>query len=380
MLINLEKKILNLLLRAFYIFPIKNNRIIFNSMMWSQYSCNPKYISESLLDTNKYEIIWAFYDVNKFSYLKEKGYKLCKTRTLKYYYYRLTAKVSICNATMGSEIPHRKKQLWINTWHGGGGGYKKINYEGTMTYWPRKEMEITDLFCASSVTSYTNTVVGAFHHIGSYIKGTPRNDMFITNNDSYYEDVRSFFKINNNTKICLYAPTYRDGKDVRHFSKNFDYGISYKTLHHALVERFGGEWMIVVRYHPRVKDYSIDKAEYIMDGTKYPDMQELMAGSDMLITDYSSSIWDFSFTYRPCILFCYDLDEYITLRGFNKPIQEWGFPIARNNEELEKEIKNWDALKHKRKMDEMHNINGSFEDGKATERVCSIIKEFCESV
>ena len=374
------KHFLRVLLHIFYIFPIKNNRLIFNSMMWKQYSCNPKYITEYLLNKypNQFEIVWAFVKPDQYDYLKEKGIQICKARSLTYYFYRLTSKVSICNATMGSEVPPRKGQYRINTWHGGGGGYKKTDYSSTDSYWPRKEMSETDLFCASSKTSLENTVRKAFCHSGDVFLGTPRNDVFVNGcNQDMKQVIHDYFKIENEIHIALYAPTYREGKDVYHYSDTYDYGLDYKKLYHALCNRFGGEWMIAVRYHNRVSHYELPQIPMVVDATGYLDMQELMLGVELMITDYSSSLWDFSFSGKPCFLFCNDLDEYIQKRGFNKPIEEWGFPIARSNEELNDLICNWSEAEYHQSMDNQHIINGSFEDGNATERLCEIIYNKC---
>ena len=379
-LVNIEKRIIRGLLHVYYIFPIRKNRVIFNSMTWKQYSCNPKYITEYLLANypGKFEIIWAFEDPDKFAYLKEKGITTVKTRTPKYYKYRLTSRVSVCNVTMGSEVPPRKGQYRINTWHGGGGGYKRIDYSDEMAYWPAREMADTDLFCASSETSLKNTVRIAFKHEGEYFGGTPRNDMLVNNDrDDLRADVHKSLKLDDDTKILLYAPTYREGADIRHYSDKSDYGLDYLRLKKAMEDKFGGNWAIAIRFHPRVKDYTLPKEPGIVDATVYPDMQELLASVDAMVTDYSSSLWDFSFTGKPCIQFCEDLEEYKAKRGFNKPIEEWGFPIATSNDEMESIIENWDWDTFNKNMDRHHTENGSFEDGTATKRMCEIIYNKC---
>ena len=67
------------MMRILYLFPIKNNRIVINSYRGQQYSCNPKYISEKLIEQypGKYEIIWFFSEPEKFAFLK-KQHKDCE--------------------------------------------------------------------------------------------------------------------------------------------------------------------------------------------------------------------------------------------------------------------------------------------------------------
>lgn len=373
-------KIIRLILHLFYLFPIKKNRIVFNSHTWKQYSCNPRYISEYLQEEygDQFEIIWVFKDVSKFEYLNDKGIKLVRLRTVLFYYYALTAKIMICNVSNGAEIPKRKEQIWINTWHGGGGGYKKDSYDGTLAYRPRLEFKQTDYFCASSETSLENSVRRSFNHQGGFFPGTPRNDMLVNNDRTdIKENVYDYFKIDYGVRTLLYAPTYREGADRRTTSDQINYGLDYAELHKCLTEVFGGDWRILIRFHPKIHDYSMPNYSYCIDATKYPDMQELLVAVDSMITDYSSSIWDFSFTNKPCFLFCEDLEEYIEKRGFNKPIFEWGFSVSKSNEELENAIRTWNAKNYVESMNFHHTSNGSFEDGKATKRVCDFVYQRC---
>lgn len=376
--------VIRFFLRCMCIFPIKKNRIVFNSMFWKQYSCNPRYISEYLEKNykDKFEIIWSFKEPKKFEYLKERKIVICKVRTLRYYFYNMTAAVIVCNATIGAEIPHRKKQYRINTWHGGGGGYKKIDYGNTFKFRARLECRETDLYCASSQTSLENTVRIAFKHNGEFFGGTPRNDMLINGDrEDIKNEVYRFLNIDKKKKIVLYAPTYREGANARNYDdKKYDYGLDYIRLKKSMETRFNGNWVVAVRFHPRISKYQLPDNEEIIDATKYPDMQELLATVDAMVTDYSSSLWDFSFTYKPCFLFCEDLEEYKEKRGFNKPIEEWGFPISLTNDELETKILLWDKNTHVANMDRQHIINGSFEDGHATERICKLISEKCSSL
>ena len=82
----------------------------------------------------------------------------------------------------------------------------------------------------------------------------------------------------------------------------------------------------------------------------------------MLISDYSSTIWDYSFTYRPCILFTPDLDIYQHDRDFYIPIEEWGFPIAKSNDEIYSIIQKFDLDAFVQSMNRHHTMLSSFEN------------------
>lgn len=110
-----------------------------------------------------------------------------------------------------------------------------------------------------------------------------------------------------------------------------------------------------------------------LDVSKYEYMQELLCTADMLISDYSSCIWDYSFTYRPCILFTPDLNEYKSDRDFYFPIEDWGFPIAQTNQELQKIIQNFNITQFIEAMKRHHSTLGSYETGKGAKLISDFI-------
>ena len=118
-------------------------------------------------------------------------------------------------------------------------------------------------------------------------------------------------------------------------------------------------------------------SENIVDVSDYPDMQELLCAADILITDYSSSMWDYSFTYKPCFIYANDLDQYKIERDFHTPVNEWPFTIAISNEELAENILEFDQDKYIEKIKKHHHDLGSFEDGHATEKVAKLINDIC---
>lgn len=102
-------------------------------------------------------------------------------------------------------------------------------------------------------------------------------------------------------------------------------------------------------------------------------MQELLYVSDVLITDYSSSIWDFSFTNRPCFLYATDLSTYDLTQGFYTNIYDWPFPLAQNNEELIQNITQFDNAVYLDAINKHHEEFGSFETGTACQQVYNFI-------
>jgi CDP-glycerol glycerophosphotransferase len=108
---------------------------------------------------------------------------------------------------------------------------------------------------------------------------------------------------------------------------------------------FGGESVaVLVRMHPlligKVETSHLVAYEGVCDATRYHDMQELLAVADMLITDYSSSMFDFAMQGRLCLLYATDANAYD--RGFYFNLDELPFPLSESEEQLLDTIANFD--------------------------------------
>lgn len=361
--------ILRGLLNVFNLCPIKRNRVMFYSFNGKQYSCNPRCISDRLREKGGVEIIWAFKDPEKFRNLTGPDIRTVKYRSLKYYYLAKTSRAVVFNVQGYGELARRKGQTFIQTWHASN-GYKKV---GNFTGISRKVNLLGHRdysYVMSGADSMTERRVrGSMGFTGEIIPGTPRMDVLIRqNDDTIPERVRERLSYEKGCKLLLYAPTWRSSRKSEE-----EYTLDYKKLHTKLRERFGGEWIIAVRLHPNVKDRIRTPYDFVRDATDYPDMQELLYTADMLISDYSSCIWDYSFTYRPCFLYCYDLKEYYQEKSFDIPIEKWRFPICETMGELLETIDKYDPAAFRRQMELHHKDMGSLEDGYATDRVCELI-------
>lgn len=359
------------LLKILHIFPIYNNRIILYSFNGKQYSCNPRRITEYMLchAPNDYEIIWAFKNPEKFKDLVPNNVKRVRYRSFMYYFYAKTAKVVVFNVQGYGELAKRKGQTFIQTWHASN-GYKKV---GVYLTGIRRRLNLLGhrdysyVMCGSR-NMEKQRIRGSMKFNGPVIEGTPRMDSLIEKDLIGIDTkVYSWLQIPSSKKILLYAPTWRDNRNEN------DYGLEYESLKNSLEERFGGSWVIAVRLHPNVYKKIDVTSPYVFDVTEYPDMEDLMYVAEAMISDYSSCIWDFSFTYKPCFLLCTDLEKYDFSRSFDLPIDTWGFPLCTTAEQLNQTIINFDSEKFIQSMKKHHADMGSLEDGHATERVCEII-------
>ena len=148
----------------------------------------------------------------------------------------------------------------------------------------------------------------------------------------------------------------------------------------CMEKRFGGRWIFALRNHPRhVGQLCVPpESDMSVDVTDYPDIQELLAASDVVLTDYSSAIFDFVLTKKPGFMLVEDYEEYRDLRGLYYPPEESPFPVAYSQQELLENIERFDEQKYLEKADLFMRRMESVEDGKAAERVVSLIKGIVE--
>ena len=357
---------------------VKNNRIVIVSYYGKGYGDNGKYIVEEILkDDINCEIFWA---VKNKSFAKSlpQGVKPIKFNSIKYFFYLTTAKVWINNTRFLNGTRKRKNQIYIQIWHGNL-ALKKIEYDAVL---PRNYVKIMnhdnkliDLMISNS-DFCTDMYRNSFKFNGKIeLFGTPRNDAFI-NKDCINRSIKNVYenyKLNKNVKIILYAPTFRDN-----YSHN-PYDINLEILKNHLLATTNDEWVIMVRFHPLVvngKEY-INSNDYI-DVTNYPDMQELINSSSLVITDYSSVMFDSLIAKKPVLLYANDIEEYNLERGYYFQFSELPFPLFKNNEDLMKKIKNINLKSIMEKYDAFSKKVNLLEDGRASIRLSKLVANLFE--
>lgn len=371
--------ILRLLVHLLYIFPIKYNRVIFSAYRGQQYSCNPKYISQKLqkLYGHDIEIIWAFNEPEKYAYLKKDGICLVKYKSIKRFFYEATAKVSINNIGSFSYLPLRKGQEHINTWHSGLDletcGINEPNNNVLEKYCIGLSAKETTLFLSANKVFSDYSVKVQFGYIGTLLNcGLPRSDNLI---NGHAEDirikVREEFKIACDTVIIMYAPTWRYG-GISEMPK-----IDYVALSRAMKKRFGNNYIIWNRSHHLVGETNSVGDEHLVDVTKYADIEELVIASDIMISDYSSVIWDGALQSNMIIQYVPDAQKFEKERGLYVPVGNWCIPVAFSMDELCAIVENADLQHGKACADKLLKMMGSYETGKASEICSQFIAKTC---
>lgn len=351
--------------------PVNRHKIVLNNFQGRGYGDSPKYIAEEIIRQKlPYDLVWLVADLNM---ELPSGIRKVKLQSVRASYELSTAKVIISNVKVALPYHKKRSQFYIQTWHGSM-AFKAIEKDAQEKLHPNYLKETIadskqiDLFlsCNSVQTQEIQTI---FWYDGEIFEcGSPRNDM-LYRPIQYKDAVKRKLGMNSATKVVLYAPTFRD--DFRTDVYNLDLALVSKSLS----DRLGGEWRILVRLHPNVMKENIVKlTPDSIDVTSYPDMQELLLVADVLITDYSTIIYDMAIMRKVILLYAPDLDDYKNNRGL-KPIY-FNLPsrINQSNDELMEYICRLDLDEYKKRLDEFLSHVQIFDDGKASQRVVERIK------
>ena len=370
----IKKKTISAFLHVFWIFPVRKNRITLLNELSFSFGDSLKYIFQYIKSKGlNYQIVFPTRSD------AVSGAINVRPMGLKYFYYILTSRFIITNAGGVSYLPLRKSQRVINTWHGGG-PYKKVGETVLKDKWSRKEIELnakkTDYFL-SSCEYFTKYELPAMRiSVDKAVPtGLPRNDIFFSTIDSSIRlKVFNYIGVDPELKLVLYAPTFRGAfSDYAELVRENGLDLNTLMVKQCLGKRFGGEWVFAVRLHPKLNGIKLSGMG-VLDVSMYPDMQELIAAADVVITDYSSLMWDVSLTDKPCFLYAKDIEDYEKNRGFYIPVARWPYPLAHSNAEMEQNILDFDPVSYFNDVSSHHMECGSYENGNACKEVMDLIE------
>ena len=364
------------------VFPVRKNQVLFTSFNSTKYADNPKAITLAL--HKKYpdiDIVWAIGDIEK-NQVKFPDYVHLIDKQNKYQYYKAISTSAVWVNNFGfPNIHKRKEQFFIQTWHGDK-GFKKILLDETSTFVPEQVEGFCDLAIAGS--SYGEKMYrSAFGYNGEILKvGTPRNDNLVNSDPKFKVLVKETLNVPKNTKVLLYAPTFRDS-DIKNGKEQHICGIDINRTLEVLALETNCEWVCLVRAHPGFMNSlkGVYYNERIINASGYEDMADLLSISDFLITDYSSCAGDFALTHRPLVLFQPDRKKYETQdRSFYFRIEESPFFVAENQEELEKHLRNISKESANKNCNDILLFYDDCESGKASEMVADRIAQRIKNI
>lgn len=352
---------------------IKRGRVVCWAYNYKQYGCNPRYLSQYILDNYPdMEVVWVFRRGVDISGIDER-IRCVRFRSLEYYKMINSAEFLVTNARTDPWLIYwnkRSGQKYLMLWHGGA-ALKQVEQdaEANLSYSylrkAKRDSEVCDLMI-SGCRANTELIKRSFWYSGEILEtGIPRNDIFF--NLGLHQEIRerinAKYGIPSGNRIVMYAPTFRRSGTIE------PYNINWPEILPYLKKMFGGvDVTVFLRLHPnligKVDTSTLQNAPEVVDMTRYHDMQELLCVSDMLITDYSSSMFDYAMLRRPCLLYATDVEQYD--RGYYYDFKDLPFPLARNGEQLRELIANFDEDSYLNRLDDfLENTLGLKECGTA---------------
>ena len=358
-------------------YPVEYNKILIYT---GNYGSHGKQISGKLAKLDaKLDIVWV---IENPAEEKPQGIRTVLAGNWKEYIKELeTAHIWIFGDMIPGFARKRAGQIYIQTKHWSSITLKKFywdleNYLSIPTireYYAHNNEAIDYIFVGSTFDE--NSCRSGFNFKGECVHvGSCRTDILFE--PGKREKVCSFYRICTCKKIALYAPTFRaaGGEAVMGQMKHVD--LDFIRLEKALRERFGGEWVILLRIHPYVamESTKVRKPSFVTDASYYPESQELVAASDLMITDYSSLMFEPAFTGRPVFLYAPDKKEYVGKeRELLLDYDSLPFPVSESNDELMETIVRFEPETYNRHVEDFLDFYGVHEDGHASERAAEFI-------
>lgn len=361
--------------RIFNLLPLQKKKIFFDNYFGRSYGCNPKYICEVLhREHPDYDLVWH---VRKECMADFPSYvRTVKFNSLRAIWEQATASIWVRNVRLPLWAKKRSRQFYIQTWHGAI-GVKKCEGDAADKITPQSvviahhDSPQIDVMISNS-RFCTEVYKRAFWYQGTIAEiGYPRNDLMAKPSPAIIQKVREFYRIAPTKKIFFYAPTFRKDSGLWDSSS-----LDIERTLDNLGKKFGGEWICLLRLHPwaaKACEGKMQFGEKIVNATHYPDIQELLAAADIMITDYSSCQFDFLIQRKPTFMFAPDIDSYLQERGLLFKPEELPFPCALNNDELEKIILDYDEDAYRGKANAFFETHQLQDDGEASKRVADII-------
>lgn len=298
--------------------PIKRKQIVFWSTYGNNYSCNPRALAEYLVEHPQlgFDVYYAF---EKGRVSPECKASILIIGSLSYIFRLNTAEFVFTNhrTTSPRSIYWRKRnnQKYIMSWHGSM-PLKMIEKDTIEVLGLKYENEaiLDSNNCDLMISDndwFTKTIRRAFWYKGEIFEGgVPRNDVFFNTDkrNSIVNKVFSKFEIPEGSAVILYAPTFRTDHSLAAYIKEWDDCLE------EFKKKLGRDVILLTRLHPGMigeKSFVLtSKKHRIIDATFYDEMQDLLVAADILITDFSSTMFEFSLLNKPCFLIAADIYSY----------------------------------------------------------------------
>lgn len=369
----------------YYPLSVKKNMLVFNCSMGRNYTGSPRYIYEYMVKNGldkKYECVWIFRNTN----INIPGNaKIAAYGRFRYLYYMAVAGIWVFDCRQPKFLKKKKGVCYIQTWHGTplkklaldmdsvamAGGNDIVRYKREFT----RDSSMWDYLISQNPFSTAIFKRCFDFHKTMLETGYPRNDMLINDNrPDAIDKLKKSWGLPGDKKIILYAPTWRDDE----FNGEGKYQFRPKLDFDMLKDALGNDFVMIVKYHYLISD-AVDWSPY--KGFVYQfdascDISGMYLVSDMLITDYSSVMFDYSVLKRPMLFYCYDLEKYKNeLRGFYFDFQkEAPGPVSETTEALVYDIQHYNFGDYQEKYRAFNEKFNPWDDGNASKKVVDLIE------
>jgi CDP-glycerol glycerophosphotransferase len=289
------------------------------------------------------------------------------------------ADLIVANTHTDLDWTKRPGAVYLQTWHGT--PLKRIHWD---VLWApdgrlerlQRDVDQWDLLVSPNHAS-TPLLRGAFRYEGEVLEtGYPRNDVLSApDRDAIRARVRAELGIADDTTAVLYTPTWRDDAVFAEGGKDFALDLDVD----GFAERLGGDHCLLLRLHYTLTGRLAASAhESVRDVSFHADVSELYLAADVMVTDYSSTMFDFAVTGKPMLFYTYDLADYAgRLRGFYfdfAPVAPG--PLLETTPELLDALADLPAVAaaHADRYAAFAERFCHLEDGRATERVADRVE------
>ena len=311
--------------------------VLYVSYQGKQCSDSPRAIFEELVRRGSpLEHLWLVRDGQA---VTPPGARTVRLWSREWYEALATCRYVVTNGHLPEWLERRPGQVVVQTWHGT--MLKRIGLDIARPrfdpgYHDRVRHDAANWSLLVSPSRFATPVLRrAFGYDGEIVEaGYPRNDRLLApNRQERARQVRRRLGLPPDRTVVLYAPTWRDDLPAGGGEFRFDLRLDLAEAR----RRLGADHVLLVRRHSHVSEAVPDAdGEVVRDVSDYPEVTDLYLVADVLVTDYSSAMFDFALTGRPMLFFTYDLEHYRdTLRGFYLDFaREAPGPLLRTSEEV----------------------------------------------
>jgi CDP-glycerol glycerophosphotransferase len=341
--------------------PLDPNLAVFGAYWYSAYSCNPRAIYEKARElVPDMRGVWVVKP--KAAHLVPAGVEHVRPGTREYFETIARATYLVNNVNFPNELVKREGSVHVMTHHGT--PLKKMGLDQQDSPLTKMDFELLAMRCRRwdySISANAFTTVQwdrAFPFRYETLEvGYPRNDVLATATDADVERIRAELGIAPDQVAVLYAPTHRE------------YHTGYVPVLDAatVAANLGPEYVLLSRAHYFYKPLGSRDAR-VRDVSSHPSIEELCLAANVLVTDYSSLMFDYGVLDRPIVIHAPDWEVYRTVRGtYFDLMEQLPGAITRTESEVADAIRAGDPAPDTRAAFRARFC--SLDDGHAAERV-----------